>query len=77
LRNSSTFAFDGIEDTLRLTNILTARCLSCWVFIFEFESRHAGYGKRVGQIVVQVITPHKAAIGVEQGEIKSAVMDKK
>ena len=46
-------------------------------FIFEFESRHAGYGDRTGQMLAQVITPHKASIGVEQGEIRSAVLDKK
>ena len=77
LRSSPTFVFDGIEDTLRLTDTLTARCPYCWVFIFEFESRHAGYGDRTGQALAQVITPHRVAIGVEQGEITSAVMDEK
>ena len=77
VRNSPTFVFDGIEDTLEMTGTLTARCPYCWVFIFEFESRQAGYGDRTGQVVAQVITPHQATIGVEQGEIKSAVIDKK
>jgi len=77
LRNSPTFVFDGISDTLELTNTLTARCPYCWAFIFEFESRHAGYGDRTGQALAQVITPHKVTIAVEQGEIKSAVMDNK
>jgi hypothetical protein len=75
LRSSPTFAFDGIEDTLRLSYIITAPCLYCWVFTFEFESRHAGYGDRTGRILAQVITPHATVIAVEQGEIKSAVMD--
>ena len=77
LRNSPTFAFDGIEDTLRLTNTLRPRCPYCWVFIFEFDSRHAGYGDRTGQMLAQVITPHQASISVEQGEVKRAVMDEK
>ena len=76
VKNSPTFAFDGIGDTLTLTRTLTARCPSCWAFIFEFECRHAGYGDRTGQALAQVITPHQANIMVEQGEIKSAVIDK-
>jgi len=77
LSTSPTFVFDGIDATLRLTDTLTARCPCCWTFIFEFESRHAGYGDRTGQMLAQVVTPHKAAITVEQGEVKSAVMDGK
>jgi hypothetical protein len=49
VKNSPTFTFDGIEDTLRLTGTLTARCPCCWVVTFEFHSRHAGYGDRTGQ----------------------------
>ena len=77
LKNSPTFVFDGIEDSLKLTKTLTARCPSCWVFTFEFDSRHAGYGDRARQVLAQVLTPHRATIGVEQGKIKSAVMDDK
>ena len=77
LRNSPTFVFDGIEDTVRLVDTITLRCPCCWQFIFEFESRHAGYGDRTGQALAQVITPHKAAITVEQGEVRYAVMDGK
>jgi len=75
VKNSPTFTFDGIEDTLRLTGALTARCPYCWVFIFEFDSRHAGYGDRTGQALAEVITPHRAVIAVEQLEITSAIMD--
>ena len=77
LRNSPTFVFDGIEDTLKLTDTLRPRCPYCWVFVFEFDSRNAGYGDRTGQALAQMITPHKASIAVEQFEIKSAVMDEK
>jgi len=75
IKNSPTFVFDGIEDTLRLTDTLTARCPYCWVFIFEFDSRYAGYGDRTGQVLAEVITPHQAAIAVEQLEITSAMID--
>ncbi len=77
LRNSPTFAYDGMEDTLQLTDTLTARCPYCWQFIFEFQSRHAGYGDRTGQMLAQVITPHQAKITVEQGEVTHAVLDAK
>jgi len=75
VKNSPTFLFDGIEETLRLTDTLTARYPYCWVFIFEFDSSSAGYGDRTGQATAQVITHHKAVITVQQLEIISVVMD--
>ena len=50
---------------------------NAWTFVYRFESRHAGYGDRTGQMLAQVITPHEAVITVERGEIKSAIMDEK
>jgi len=75
VKNSPTFIFDGIEDTLRLTETLTARCPYCWVFVFVFDCSSAGYGDRTGQATAQVITPHEAVVTVEQLEITSAVID--
>jgi len=77
LRNSPTFTFDGIEDTFRLADTLRPRCPYCWVFIFEFDSRHPGYADRTGKVLAQVITPHRAVIAVEQLEVTSAIMDDK
>ena len=75
VKNSPTFVFDGIEDTLRLTDTITLRCPYCWQFTFEFDSSHAGYGARTGQAFAQVITHHTAQITIALGEVKSAVMD--
>lgn len=75
VRNSPTFVFDGIGDTLRLIDTITLRCPYCWQFTFEFDSRHAGYGDRTGQALAQVITHHIGQITVEMSEVKSAVMD--
>ena len=75
VKSSPTFVFDGIEDTLRLTDTITLRCPHCWQFIFEFDSGHAGYGDRTGQALAQVITHHIAQITIVMGEVKSAVMD--
>jgi len=77
LRNSPTFVFDGMEDTLMLADTLTARCPYCWAFIFEFDCAHPGYADRTGKVLAQVITPHRAVIGVEELEITSAVIDER
>jgi hypothetical protein len=77
ITNSPTFSFDGIADSLKLERTFTARCPSCWVFIFTFECSSAGYGDRTGQELAQVITPHTATIAIEQGEITAAELDEK
>lgn len=77
VRGSPTFSFDGMEETLKLTDTLMARCPYCWLFVFEFDSRQAGYGDRTGMMLAQVITHHRAEIMVELHEITSAVMDEK
>ena len=76
LKNSPTYKFDGLEDTLKHKETLTLRCPYCWQFIFTFDSRHAGYGNRTGQMLAQVITPHTARITVQKGEVTSAILDK-
>jgi len=73
--NSPTFVFDGIPDTLELTDMAAARCPYCWVFTFEFDSAQAGYGDRTGQELAQVITHHTAVVTVEAGDISSAILD--
>ena len=84
--NCPTFVFDGIPDSLKLTDIVThsggvsdktVEELVGWEFTYEFDSRHGGYGDRAGQIVLQVITHHNVVIKIENGEIVSAVMDGK
>jgi len=75
VRNSPTFQFDGMPETLVLTGTMTARCPFCWVYVFEFDSRQGGYGDRTGQMLIQVITHHRAVIAVEQMAVTSAVMD--
>ena len=77
VRNSPTFAFDGMEETLVLVETLTLKCPYCWQFVFQFESRHAGYGDRTGQMLAQVITAHTARITVQEGEVVQAIMDDK
>jgi hypothetical protein len=74
VRNCPTFTFDGMEDTLMLVSTEKLSDAS-WKFTYQFQSRHAGYGDRTGEVLAQVITPHEAVITLENGEVKSAVMD--
>jgi len=77
IRNSPTFTYDGIEDTLKLAETLYPDIENAWQFVFQFESRQPGYGDRTGQMLAEVITPHEAIITVEHGEVASALMDGK
>jgi len=75
VEDSPTFVFDGIEDSLVLTDTLALQGPYCWQFSFEFDSSHAGYGDRTGLTLAEVITPHQAVVTVEQGEVTGAVLD--
>ncbi|MBN1856078.1 MAG: hypothetical protein JW846_03895 [Dehalococcoidia bacterium] len=75
VKYSPTFLFDGMADTLELTDTASLRCPYCWVFTFEFDSSQAGYGDRTGKMLAQVITHHTAVVTVQEFEIVSAVMD--
>jgi len=74
---SPTWLFDGIKGTLQQVSKRKDECSYCWTFIFEFESSHAGYGNRAGQVLAQVVTPHQAVISIGAMEVTSAVMDEK
>jgi len=77
LRSSPTFIFDGIEDTLRLVDTIAPQSMPDYrIFFFTFDSGQAGYGDRTGQVLAEVITPHKVAITVDQGQIKVALIDR-
>ncbi len=75
VRNSPTFTFDGMEETLVLTETLYPDIPNAWQFVYDFDSRQSGYGDREGQMLLQVITPHEAVVTVENGEITAALMD--
>ena len=75
IRNSPTFTFDGIAGSILLLETLYPDIENAWQFVFEFGSFHAGYGNREGQMLAEVITSHKALVTVENGEIKSAIID--
>ena len=74
--NSPTFKFDGIMNTLVLTENITLRCPYCWQFVFGFDSSHSGYGDRTGQVLLEVITHHRAVVTVDNGQVSYAIMDR-
>ena len=75
VRNSPTFRFDGIEETLTVIDVREAEPPYSWVIEIEFDSRYAGYGDRTGEPLLTVITPHTALITVEQMQVTEAIMD--
>jgi len=77
VKNCPTFEYDGMEETLELVETEELEGTDSWRFTYEFDSRHAGYGDRTGQVLAQVITPHEAVITVQESEVVSAVMDGK
>ena len=76
IMNAPTYAFDGVDGTFRL---IQTTSLESWpvqyVVIFSFESSHAGYGDRTGEILAQVVTTHVAWVKVVNGEVVQAVID--
>jgi len=76
LKNDETFKFDGNEVGIGILEPVSLNC-SCkgWHFAFTFESAHAGYGDRSGEVLAQVITKHRADIEVKDGIVTYALLD--
>jgi hypothetical protein len=73
---SPTYRFDGINFVFKESLALDlVDCEDCYQFVYDFESSHAGYGDRTGEILAQVITPHTIVITVENGEVTQAIID--
>ncbi|MBN1386233.1 hypothetical protein JW968_04660 [Candidatus Woesearchaeota archaeon] len=70
---SQTYGFDGQDLVLEESKVLG--CDNCFLFIFSFDSSHAGYGDRSGQVVAQVITPHIMDVVIQNGGVIQAIID--
>ncbi len=75
LRNSPTFRFDGLPESVELMDRATGNCETCVVYTFGFESSHPGYGDRTDIPLAAAITPHEAIISIEDGLITDARID--
>ena len=75
LRNSPTFRFDGLPDTIRLRDRAAGDCETCAVYTFGFDSSHPGYGDRTDLPLASVVTAHEAVISIEDGLVTAAQID--
>ncbi len=73
VKTEATYRFDGIPDTLKVTS--TTSVGNGWKYTIEFDSRHAGYGNRTGQVLAEVVTHHTAEVTVQAGKVTRAIMD--
>ncbi len=71
---SPTFAFDGISWHTEYVGSAESFPPQYMIKI-AFDSAHGGFGNREGQMLTQVITPHKMDIIVSEGIVISAVTD--
>ncbi|MBD3207566.1 hypothetical protein GF319_14640 [Candidatus Bathyarchaeota archaeon] len=77
LKNSPTYRFDGIDDSIELISVNKSKSPNTWDITLKFTTRHSGYGDREGQLLLQVITEHTMVIEVMEGEVASAITDGK
>ncbi len=74
--NAPTYVFDGRDlEFVEKRGLDLVGCENCYELEFTFESNHAGYGNREGEVLAQVITPHTIVVLIEDGEITKAVTD--
>jgi len=78
LKDAPTFKFDGIPGSIKIVDSWQAQTFaypSFWEVTIEFDSAHAGYGDRTGEVVAEVITHHTIRIHVTEGRISMAIID--
>lgn len=76
LKTAPTFRFDGIEESIKVVDIIAMESYPVqYIITLAFECRHPGYGDRSGEVLAQVITPHKIRIALSAGKIGSAIID--
>jgi hypothetical protein len=76
IKYSSTFAFDGIKDSIKQIKVETTDNGQTWKLVYVFRTTHPGHGDRSGLVLAQVITEHSVQITVGKCKILSAVCDK-
>jgi hypothetical protein len=76
VRNSPTFRFDGVEDSLRLEAFRPMEsCPGCYAYTVYFESGHPGFGDRSGRGIAVALTAHRATIVLRDQKVVSGVLD--
>jgi hypothetical protein len=75
IKNSPTFAFDGIKDSIKQVKAESTDNGLTWKLLYIFKTSHPGHGDRSEQILTQVIAEHTAQITVTRCKITAAVCD--
>lgn len=75
LRNTPTFRFDGLPESVELLDRAAGDCETCVEYTFGFESSHSGYGDRTDLPLASVVTAHEAVISLEDGLVTAAQID--
>ena len=75
LRNSPTFRFDGLPESVELRDRTSGDCGTCAVYTFGFDSSHPGYGDRTDLPLAAAVTPHEAVISIEDGLVTDVRID--
>lgn len=77
IRDSATFKFDGIADSIRLVKMMETDGPNggSWFYTVAFQTAHPGHGDRSGQMLAQMVTNHTAIIEVKDGKVAAAVCD--
>jgi pimeloyl-ACP methyl ester carboxylesterase len=79
IKNSSTFMFDGIAESVKFTSIVGSADGTSTAgdreFEVEYQTGHPGHGDRTGLVLAQVITKHTVVVKVENGVMTSALCD--
>lgn len=75
LRNSPTFRFDGVQDSVELRSSIKGACDTCSEFTFTFDNSYPGYGDRVALVLTAAVTPHEATVTIDDGIVTSARLD--
>gem|GEM_PF-1156990 len=75
LRNSPTFRFDGVQDSIELQDSARGGCDSCSEFTFTFDSSYPGYGDRTTLVLNAAGTPHEATVAIDDGIVTFARLD--
>jgi hypothetical protein len=76
VKNSPTFSYDGVKDSIRLVKAESPDNGQTWKLVYSFKTAHPGHGDRSDQVLAQVVTGHTAEVTVTKCKITAAVCDK-
>ena len=76
LKNSPTFYFDGIIESIKVQKVSELEKYPVlYVIEIDFSCKHGGYGDRSGEYLIQLVSPHSIIIYIENNHVIKAVID--